>query len=301
MSERRTKPTWIKKVDTHWALAYLDGWSRRHPGQPSGAELYDRLCWIGTLKEDKSIDPDLPLKMKAAWAAKKFRNKKDQLKHCSFALSTEAARQLDKLARGGTKIGTLERIILDRAEQEIAYKSDKKDEGIYKQRAKILEGHLDQALAELITYRLILTEAGIGYVQESQRQKEVTRLVRERKNQVLSELPALPSKITKGKRNRSMRSAGIVESAKQSAQIPPFINTPTRPPENTAATSSKYVPPVTTIRQEEPLTTQKPHEIEILCSASLADTKCIPEVPNVPPPMDTVTKELVEIFRTLKE
>jgi hypothetical protein len=301
MSERRTKPTWIKKVDTHWALAYLDGWSRRHPGQPSGAELYDRLCWIGTLKEDKSIDPDLPLKMKAAWAAKKFRNKKDQLKHCSFALSTESARQLDKLARGGTKIGTLERIILDRAEQEIAYKSDKKYEGIYKQRAKILEGHLDQALAELITYRLILTEAGIGYSQEPQRQKEVTRLVRERKNQVLSELPALPSKIAKGKQNRSMRSAPIAESAKQSAHIPPFINAPKHSPEDSATASSKYLSPVTTITQEEPLATQQPHETKELCSDSLTDTKCIPAAPNELSPMDAVTKELAEIFRKLNE
>jgi hypothetical protein len=231
MSKEKNKKldwTWIKKAEVHkWALSYLEGWSRRHPGGPSGKEIYDRLCLPGLRNGEDPMDRELHEKMKAAWASRKFRNKKGQLKHCSFALRTEVARQLEKLTRGRTKIETLERIISERAEQEIAYKSARKDEGVYRQRAKILEEHLDRALVELHTYKLILNEAGLDTSRQSGHRNEIESLTKERKSLILAELLALPSKIPNAKRKGSPRSARVTENATYSTRIPSLVNNTT--------------------------------------------------------------------------
>ena len=205
---------WLKSKEVEqWARTYLDGWSRRNPGNPSGRDLYDRLCQLGTLREDTSLHRELLRKMSGAWNAKNFRRRTDLRKQCSFALSIEAERQLDKLAKGKKKNHTLERIILERAEQASADRSAKQDEEVYKRRTKVFEKHLDVVLEELCSCKLILTEAGIDTARKSQQQSEVSRLVRERKKMILAELPALPSKQAANKKNRSARSVQITANA----------------------------------------------------------------------------------------
>jgi hypothetical protein len=194
MNKPKQVRAWVTGTDVHeWALKYLEGWSDRNPGQPSGKVLYDRLSRIGSLKGNKQDDLELLRSAKAAWASKKFREK---VKPCNFALTEDTISQLKRLSGdyGETKTRTLEIIISDSLDRENQYKADKKDESIFKKRATIFERELNQALDELYEYELRLSQGGVNIASplDNKQQKTVKRLSRARKSEIIRQLPALP-------------------------------------------------------------------------------------------------------------
>lgn len=214
------RKSWIAKDDVRdWALGYLQRRSLREPEQPNAQELYDQLLRIDDIKGNTEDNHRILRNMKNAWNLHSYRSKQDERTPYNYELSAEAARALKRLSKdhGTTKTQTLETIILERLQQENAYKTTKKEEGAYKKRAAIFERQLDQALRELCEHQLLI-EVGVGAQQHVVRREEVERRFRDRKIPIIAELPPLPSSNTRKPKRAKASESSAATTEKHSTQ-----------------------------------------------------------------------------------
>jgi hypothetical protein len=281
MSKPRQKHAWVTRTDiTPWAMTYLERRCIKTPDSPPAKEIFERLSLIHTIKWSTDENISLLKGMKAAWRKQKSRDNQTDKKPHNFVLSETAGRQLHRLSGDfrETQTRTLEIIIADSLARENSAKADRKDEVVFKKRAAILERELSQALNELHEYELRLSQAGVDIASplDTKQQKTVKSLSRARKNEVISQLPALPA-CTPKKTKKPATTTKKASIKRSQAGKPAVVS------ESPAINANQIKEPYVLERYDETLESQK-DSFDISLSEAAAGTDPDPDpTPSITP------------------